>query len=375
MHILFDARAAASVPMRMRIYAHALLELFPALLAPEDHVTVLVVAGQLSPMGEAFAGITDKVAYVSTRYAPRTMRGFYELQRVATEVKPDVYWSVDPLTPAMHLRVPHLFALTDLTIAITPEDFSRKDRFLWWFYGCNQLRQARRVVCPSHVMQAQCERILGAKVRNKISVVYQGVHQLYQRRGAQEVKNLRAHYRLPEKFLLFVGEDAPHKNLDTVLLALAGNDEISPMPLVVAGYGSDTPARRARVHELGLDRLVRFIGQVSREELPVLYSAAWLLLHPSTMESFSQTIVQGMACGVPVLCAASPENEELFGSAVMRIHPSDLLEWRRSLLTLMVSTVLRDRLITAGPELAAKYSWHETARRTLEICNEIGRHS
>lgn len=367
MHILFDARTISLSSTRIAIYAKSIFEALIPTLEGNDLLTILITPAEKIVLPHTI----PKMTLYRTTHPARSVAGLRQLKRIVKEIKPDLYWSLDPLIPAMNIRMPHIYAISDLYPCSHPEMLSYKERFLWWFYGKKQLIQARRIICCNKVLQMACRKRLGEKVSNKTLVIFHGVHESFRPHSSREIEALRQKHVLPEKYMLFLGADTPHKNLNTILHAFTAKNETSSIPLIIAGYHSDTPHRRHQVKEMELTDMVRFLGKVSHEELSVLYSGAWLVLHPSTIESFSQTIIQAMACGAPVLCSAVPENEELFGNAVIRLHPIDSTEWRHSMLTLTISTVLRERLSKHGIRQAARYTWQETARKTLACFKDI----
>ena len=80
------------------------------------------------------------------------------------------------------------------------------------------------------------------------------------------------------------------------------------MMLVMGGDGPLTPSHRARVAELGLESRVRFIGRVDEAELPALLRGAELYVTASETDGTSVTLLQAMACGVPVIASRNPGN-------------------------------------------------------------------
>ena len=74
-----------------------------------------------------------------------------------------------------------------------------------------------------------------------------------------------------------------------------------------------------------------------------------------------------MASGTPVVCAASPANEDLYGQAVLRIHPTDAREWISAFTTLTLSTALRDRQIAKGFDLVNAYTSTTMAKATFSF--------
>jgi glycosyltransferase involved in cell wall biosynthesis len=76
----------------------------------------------------------------------------------------------------------------------------------------------------------------------------------------------------------------------------------------MGGDGPLTPAHRARVTELGLESRVRFIGRVDEAELPALLRGAELYVTASETDGTSVTLLQAMACGVPVIASRNAGN-------------------------------------------------------------------
>lgn len=77
-------------------------------------------------------------------------------------------------------------------------------------------------------------------------------------------------------------------------------DSLDVEPTVV--FGGDGPAREdleILADELGLD--VHFLGFLSREELPVFYSALDVFMFPSPVETQGLVALEAIACGTPVV--------------------------------------------------------------------------
>ena len=115
-------------------------------------------------------------------------------------------------------------------------------------------------------------------------------------RGSRLVLSLRTH-------------DTLYRTSD-VIEAFARAALVDPaLVLVMGGDGPLTPAHRARVAELGLESRVRFIGRVDEAELPALLRGAELYVTASETDGTSVTLLQAMACGVPVVASDNPGND------------------------------------------------------------------
>ena len=104
-----------------------------------------------------------------------------------------------------------------------------------------------------------------------------------------------------ELLLLFVGHNFVLKGLARVLEALRRAGEAGlACRLLVAGKGHVLPFRR-RAARLSIGDRVKFLGAVDRSEMPTLYSAADVLVHPTFSDPFSLVALEALACGCPVI--------------------------------------------------------------------------
>ncbi|WP_421862729.1 glycosyltransferase family 4 protein [Motiliproteus sp.] len=105
---------------------------------------------------------------------------------------------------------------------------------------------------------------------------------------------------------------APHLVVTRNLEALYGNryaiealaklSQIYPdSRMTLAGDGPDRPALEQLVNDLGLSERVRFSGRLERQQIADLYAEADILLNPTTADNMPNSLLEAMACGVPVI--------------------------------------------------------------------------
>ena len=98
--------------------------------------------------------------------------------------------------------------------------------------------------------------------------------------------------------LLFVGNLVENKGLHIAIEALSLLPEFR---LVVAGEGSQQQALEVLAQRRNLTARVQFLGRVEQDQLARCYSAADILVLPSSREGWPNVLLESMACGTPVV--------------------------------------------------------------------------
>jgi alpha-1,3-rhamnosyl/mannosyltransferase len=186
-----------------------------------------------------------------------------------------------------------------------------------------------------------------------------------------------ARYGLPPNYVLYLGANKPHKNLERLVLAweqvLAAQDGTPPPPLVLAGHHDPRyPEARRLVTQRGLGQHVRFVPDVAEADVPALYSGAQLFVFPSFYEGFGLPPLEAMACGTPVLCSAASSLPEVVGEAALLFDPSSVPDLTAGLLRLLRDADLRARLAAAGRQQSRLFAWERTAHETLAVYAAAG---
>jgi glycosyltransferase involved in cell wall biosynthesis len=181
---------------------------------------------------------------------------------------------------------------------------------------------------------------------------------------------VRHRYRLPERFVLFLGALEPRKNLPRLLEAYAALPGAlrRDVNLVVAGMrGWLNDSIRARVAALGLAGTVHFAGYIDGRDLAAVYSLATVFAYPSLYEGFGLPVLEAMACGTPVLTSDASSLPEVAGDAALLVSPTDVEAIAGALRRLLEAPALREALAARGLRRAAAFSWDRCARQTLGV--------
>ena len=302
-------------------------------LAGDLRLAAIVRDAALAP-----AGIDPLV--LSTR--SQEVRMAWAVPRLLRRVRPRLVHFVHALPP--RLPCPGVLTVQDLSFARQGTLMRPRDRLVFRRVVPGSVRRAARVLAISERTKRDLVELYRVS-EEKIVVTPLGVDPAFfpgdGHRGT---------------YLLFVGAIQQRKDP----LAAAAAASAVGLPLVAVGPEKD--ARLAGELRLaGAD--VR--GHVPKAELAQLYRGAAALVLPSRYEGFGLPVVEAMASGTPVVATPDDALREVAGDAAVFAEPRDLADAVRSALD------DRDRLVAAGLERARRFTWEETARRTLAVYREL----
>lgn len=187
-------------------------------------------------------------------------------------------------------------------------------RYIAWM-----ARQSTLVVTDSEFSKESLQEDLGLDP-DRIAVLRLAIDH----DAADRVRALRATV-VPVERVIFVGRDAPHKNLDRLVTGFARSD-FAAGGAVLTIAGVDGPAVQ-RLRALASQRKARveLPGIVSQPELEHLLAGATMLVQPSLEEGFGLPVAEAMAAGIPVAISTAPALLEITREApVPAFDPLDV---------------------------------------------------
>ncbi len=112
--------------------------------------------------------------------------------------------------------------------------------------------------------------------------------------------------------LLLAGDQTQPYRLELALRTLAHVLRSHPDALLIV-TGRLVSSPQPLVAELGLAGKVQLAGRYAQRDAPALFRRAHLLLHTKVKDPCPTAVIEGMACGLPVVYAASGGTVELVG--------------------------------------------------------------
>ena len=168
--------------------------------------------------------------------------------------------------------------------------------------------------------------------------------------------------------LLCVSRLTERKRVSDIIKSIKNVDNVE---LTVIGSGQKEDELKDLAKSLDLENKVQFTGRLPHEDLPQWYSEADVFVLPSLNEGMSNTVLEAMASGLPVITTDTGGTEELIkgnGVIVPKKDPdsirSEIIEYRES----------REKLIEQGKRsrnMAEEMSWEKVADSYYEVYREI----
>lgn len=216
----------------------------------------------------------------------------------------------------------------DVCYRTFPAMFSITERLIYSFKYRHSLKNADRIIAISESTKSDILKFFGTKIdglEGKIDVVYQAINPVfYESVNMAEAVKIIERYRLPERYMLYVGSINSRKNLLAIVKAYALLDDNERLPLVVVGSGGGKYATRCfeAAEKLGVSQyIVRIEGVSSMTTLRAFYSCAAGLVYPSYYEGFGLPVTEAILCGVPVVTSMRSSLPEAGGDSAFYVDP------------------------------------------------------
>lgn len=226
------------------------------------------------------------------------------------------------------------------------------------------MKEADLILCPSEHTLRDCRRI-GIE-QDRLRLVPMGAEN--RRASPEEIEAARATYGLDRPYILWTGTIEPRKNLPTLIKAF-GYLETDVDLVLVGPKGWNEDLQRLLRGSTRDD--VKALGFVPHDHLRALYAGAEVFCFPSLFEGFGLPVLEAMLQGTPVVTSKGTSTEEIAEGAGVLVDPRRAKSIARGLSKVLEDKSFASETAEAGLERAARYTWENTARLTLECYREV----
>lgn len=279
-------------------------------------------------------------------------------------------------TAPIWCSTPLMLTLHDI-IFLEPRDKNNKSLYqnMGWLY--------RRIVVPK--ILNKCKRIITVSnfelnniisklniPKQQMAMVYNGYNNWF--RPIENVEDVTSKYIDKTGYFFFLGNTDPKKNTERTLIAYSKYLKMSEVKrkLLIADLKSQH--LEEIISRKGLEDIkdnVVLTGYVVNSDLPYIYNGAFTFLYTSLRESFGIPLLEGMACGTPVITSNTSSMPEIGGKNAALINPESSDEIVAMMLKIENNSDFRNEVINNGLERAKLFSWKNTATNLLKLYEEV----
>jgi glycosyltransferase involved in cell wall biosynthesis len=287
-----------------------------------------------------------------------------QLPRIYQKLSPSLLFSPVPEAP-LYSKCRYVVTVHDLIPLRFPRASSPLTPY-FRYYIPQVLAQAQHIICNSIATTQDIIHFFNIPEDKITSIpLAHDAHRFHH-------LNLPANHK-ERPYFLYIGRHETHKNVDRLITAFAALPNCHDYELWLVGSKDKryTPGLIAHINQLGISKQVKFFGYLSESQLPIVINQALALVFPSLWEGFGFPVLEGMACGTPVITSNLSSLPEVAGEAALLVDPYSPEEITEAMQTMANDSALRSRLSALGIARARQFNWASTGRATAEVLQKF----
>jgi glycosyltransferase involved in cell wall biosynthesis len=280
-------------------------------------------------------------------------------------------------TAPIWCNIPLVLTLHDI-IFLEPRDKQNHSLYqnMGWLYRRLDvpriLDKCRRIITVSNF---EMENIISKLQipRERMAMIYNGYNEWF--RPMNDTQEVYKKYIAEKGFFFFLGNTDPKKNTERTLVAYSRylNRSHIKRRLLMADLDPEyLNAIIERNHIENIRKNIVMPGYIVNSDLPYIYNSAFAFLYTSLRESFGIPLLEGMACGVPVITSNTSSMPEIGGTDAILINPENSDEITDVMLRLETDDEFYQKQKEVGLERAKLFSWRKTTEELLKLYEDVG---
>lgn len=371
MHIAIDAHSVGAQLAGNESYITNLIESLAEIDSVNRYTIYVTKPEATKRFGNRWPNFTLRTTLPHTPLVRVPLTLSRELRRHPVDLL-HVQFTAPPLCPC-----PVVASIHDLSFEHLPQTFPRRSRLQLRLTVRRTARKAARILALSEHARDDIIKTYGIESERVSVTPLAAPRHFAPVTDATELTRVRKNYGIKHDYILAVGSIQPRKNLPRLIAAYAHLRSLRPQAklpqLALVGKKAwlyNETLRAAKEH--GVTDDIIFTGYVPEAELPTLYSGASCFVYPSYFEGFGLPVLEAMQCGTPVIAGNRTSLPEVVGDAGILVDPFDETALALAMARVIENSDLAAELRVKGLKRARDFSWHETARLTLRVYEEVG---
>lgn len=271
---------------------------------------------------------------------------------------------------------PSITVVYDLSFEYFPQYVEPRNRAFLSTQVKQSVARSAKIVTISHNSQKEIHEYYSTALDN-IPIIHPGIDQseLF-RWPTKAVEDVKERYGISGKYILFVGNIEPRKNLRNLLLAYEKlskkiRREYSLLLVGARGWLDDEIFETIKRLQDDGNNIQQPNTYVNDKDRVALFSGASLFVYPSMYEGFGIPPVEAMACGVPSITSNNSSLPEVVGDAAIMVNANSVEDLASAMTTVLSDKKLLAEMIQKGFAQADKFSWQTEAQKLLDVFIEV----
>ena len=272
--------------------------------------------------------------------------------------------------------VPLVLTLHDI-IFLEPRDKQNHSIYqnLGWLYRRlvvpRILPHCRRIITVSDF---ELQNIIGKLhiPRERMAMIHNGYNDWF--RPVDDKDEVYKKYISDKGYFFFLGNTDPKKNTERTLVAYAKylRQSMTKRRLLMADLNKeylDDIIRRNGIEDIR--QHIVMPGYIVNSDLPYVYNNAYAFLYTSLRESFGIPLLEGMACGTPVITSNTSSMPEIGGTEAILVNPESSDDIAEAMLRLETDAAFYEKQQQIGLQRVKLFSWRKTTEQLLKVYQEL----
>ncbi len=247
-------------------------------------------------------------------------------------------------------QIPYIVLLRGADVPFWEERWKTLDKHIFSWLSPKVWRNATFVIANSQGLKEQALKI---SENQKISVIPNGV-------DISLFKPIKTKKENKKTIILGVGRLIPRKGLDYLIKSLGQLQNLN-FELWLVGDGPEKENLQNLANESNISDKVRFLGIKDKKEIVGIYQQVDIFVLPSLNEGMSNTILEAMACGLPIIATNIAGNDELIKENGFTIPVKDEEALKEKLELLINDKSLRENMGKQSRKLTETMGWNVIA--------------
>jgi len=272
-------------------------------------------------------------------------------------------------------KIPLVATIYDMTPRLFPQFHTSRNIFFHRKRNNFIAEHAKRIITVSENSKKDIAKIFPI-LSDKIVVVYGAANKKFRLiKDDKFIRRILATYHLDyKKYILFVGNLEPRKNVEGLLDAFALLKKKMKIIYTLALVGQKAWGWnniQKKIDKLQLGSSAVTTNYIPLDDLVAVYNGAKIFVHPSFYEGFGFPILEAMACGIPVITSNSSSLPEVVGNAGITVDPQDIKKLSLSMLELLENEKMQIFYTKKSLKRVHQFSWKKSAEKVLRVYEEV----